>query len=267
MPDIATQRRTDLISHRTSRALSRWVGTQIGPHAHIANTTWPKTTVGRSSQLSAAAETDVLEERARIARELHDSVAQTLYAIALVAGRALALPEVRATACMNQLFDQVLQLASDGQTEVRELLSNLYAEPQAGEPQDVSISDALVALAAKQERCHGLEVRLALAPEREPVAPRTAQMLVAIAHEALSNSARHAGATQIEVQFATTAESLTLVIADNGRGFDAMAAKPGHFGLRSMRERARAVGADVHVTSAVGAGTRVRVCVPRERSA
>ena len=261
MPSTAIQRRADVPPHSGSREPARRIASQGRPYADRP----AAGPVALASAQASAVIVDmaVLQERARIARELHDSVAQTLYAIGLVAGRALTLPEVRGAEHIERAFDQVLQLASDAQAEVRTLLGTVWAD----EPQEVSFSEGLKALAANQERYHGLQVRVAVASEHESVPPDTAQLLLAIAREALSNVVRHAGATHVDVAFETSAVNFTLVIADDGRGFDPAVARPGHFGIRSMRERARALGAHVQVTSAAGAGTRLQVCVPRKRSA
>ena len=132
-------------------------------------------------------------------------------------------------------------------------------------PKGADGTHAQLSAVANQERYHGLQVRVALGSEHGSVPPDTARVLLAIAREALSNVVRHAGAKHVDVAFETSAVNFTLVIADDGRGFDPAVARPGHFGIRSMRERARALGAHVQVTSAAGAGTRLQLCVPRLR--
>ena len=88
-----------------------------------------------------------------------------------------------------------------------------------------------------------------------------------IAREALSNVARHACARHVDVEPDVGALDFTLRIIDDGRGFDPALPTPGHFGLRSIRERAHAVGGTVQVTSAEGHGTCIRVRIPREGGA
>lgn len=254
MPNTTIQRKTTFPVHGRSREQSRRITTQA--RAHVIGNGCPQVHL-------TAAQPAVVQERARIARELHDSVAQTLYAISLVAGRALELPDLRNSEHTARLFDQVLQLAGEGQAEVRALLANLWA---AHEPTARPINEALTALTVEHERRHGIQVRLTLAPENDAVPADKAEALVAIAREALSNVARHAGARRVDIEFDAQAADFTLVIADDGRGFDPALARAGHYGLHSMRERAIAVGGQLKVISATGAGTRLRVRVPRERS-
>lgn len=200
------------------------------------------------------------QERARLARELHDGVAQTLYAIGLVAARALELLEPREADPLERLLDQVLELADDGQHEVRALLANAWSD----EPGPSGLTQALVGLAAAHETRHGSHIRLALGSEPDlSTAARTA--LVRITREALHNVATHAGAQHIDVVLEAGTAEVELLIADDGRGFDPEQTRPGHFGLRSMHERAEDVGGTLEVTSADGQGTRIRVRVPRQR--
>lgn len=199
----------------------------------------------------------ILQERARIARDLHDSVSQTLYAIGLAACRGRELRNERDV--VADVFDRVVQLVSDGQAELRALLFNLWSDPTG--PCD--LRQALSDLVAEQEHRNGLQVRVALPPAPEPVDADTAETLVQIAREALSNAARHAAAGQIDVELKVSPSDLKLLIVDDGRGFDPSLPRPGHFGLRSMRERAERVGGTFRVSSAEGAGTRLLVRVPR----
>ena len=261
MPNLATQPRTTRRAHRGSRGPARWIASEGGPEAN-RRATLPVAVraVQRSTVLDDAA---VLRERARIARELHDSVAQTLYAIGLVARRARELDPTHDADQVEGLFDRVVQLAGDGQAEVRALLANLWAE----EPKADDITHELSELAADHERCHGIQVDVALAPDAHTIPRETAEALRAIAREALSNVARHAGATRVDLEYEVGAMDLTLRIVDDGRGFDVAVPSPGHFGLRSMRERAEAIGGTLRVTSTKGAGTHLQVLVPRDRSA
>jgi signal transduction histidine kinase len=92
--------------------------------------------------------------------------------------------------------------------------------------------------------------------------PRTEEELFAIGREALSNVAKHAGARSVTVRVEAHSESVLLEVADDGRGFDCTAARPGHYGLESMRSRAAELGGDLTVASTLGTGTVVRVEVP-----
>jgi signal transduction histidine kinase len=200
----------------------------------------------------------VLAERARIGRELHDSVSQTLYAITLGASRARGLLQHNQRAEVERVIDDVLQLATAGQSELRALLTEICSDRLA----PLALVAALENLARDARTRDGLDVRLSVSNEQDvPAAARDA--LVMIVREALHNVARHSGAARVEIVLERDGGQLVLVIADDGRGFDPAMPRPGHFGLQSMRERATAVGGTLSLISGLGLGTQVRVSIPR----
>jgi signal transduction histidine kinase len=97
---------------------------------------------------------------------------------------------------------------------------------------------------------------------RLPIQPRTEEELFAIGREALANVVKHARAHSATVQIEELPEGVSLMVSDDGRGFDATAAHPGHFGLESIRGRAAAIDGDLTIASTAGSGTTVRVEVP-----
>jgi signal transduction histidine kinase len=220
----------------------------------------PTTAVQPRTELPSrtASREPVQSERARIARELHDGVAQTLYAIVLAASHGLELAEVPGTANSSSLFNRVLQLAKDAQVEVRQLLSDLWSD----EPTHTGAVAALSQSAAEQPAVQRTRVRLTLRPEPD-ISAAGADALVRIAREALRNVARHASAEHVDLVFEESETELSLLIADDGRGFSSSMPRPGHFGLRSMRERAEAVGGRLEMISAEGRGTQILLRVPR----
>jgi signal transduction histidine kinase len=200
----------------------------------------------------------VRQERARIGRELHDGVSQTLYAIALAAYRArILLPEDDGNE-VRQLIDHMLELANAGQSDIRALLANL----RGGLLTSGGLTAGLTDLAADVRARTGLDISLALADEPDvPIAIKEA--LALISREALHNVARHARANRADIVLEDHAGSLVLSIVDDGAGFDPAVPRPGHYGLQTMRERATVIGGSLQFLSADGAGTQVRVCVPR----
>jgi len=205
---------------------------------------------------SGAASSAVLTERARIARELHDSVLQTLYAVTLSASRALKILPTQDMDEAHKCLEEVVRLANGAQTELRGLLTNIRSTP----PIEGGLTVGLAALGADLRARTGLDVRLSLAHEPDlPVATKHALFL--IGREALHNALKHAGATRVDIVLEVDCGQLVLMISDNGHGFDPMFYRRGHFGLQSMRERAVDVGGALELTSADGIGTRVRVCV------
>jgi signal transduction histidine kinase len=202
----------------------------------------------------------VLEERARIARELHDTVSQTLYAIALGATRARTLLERSEGREAQRVVEDLVQLADLGQTELRGLLTEIRSDPLA----PAVLTDALTVLATEFHARYALDIHLSLAADPNvPTATRDA--LVMIVREALHNIVKHAGASHVQIVLEQNVDGLVLTVTDNGRGFDTSTRKPGHFGLQSMRERGAAVGASIHVASEEGVGTRVRVALAPKR--
>ena len=202
----------------------------------------------------------ILNERARIARDLHDSVSQTLYAISLSASRGLSLLEQDQRPDVQHVIDDVLRLANSGQTELRALLINMRSDASAS----AGLTESLKTLVADVSRRSHVDVRLSLGGERQADLPgSTRQALLMICREALHNVLRHSKADRVDIVLEVGAVSVVLLITDNGRGFDPAANRPGHFGLQSMRERAAAIGGTLDLTSAEGVGTQVRVCLPR----
>lgn len=199
------------------------------------------------------------EERQRLARELHDSVSQALFGIGLGARTARALLDREPEKAVVPL-DYVVSLAEAGLTEMRALIFEL--RPDALE------TEGLIGLlehhAAALRIRHALQVETGF--EAEPsVSLEIKEMLYRIAQEALHNTVKHAQASAVSVRLQIEPESIMLEVSDNGVGFDPNRAFPGHLGLRSMRERAARLGADVKIESAPGAGTRTIVRVPLEQ--
>jgi len=207
-----------------------------------------------------AADVAVHEERRRLARELHDSVAQSLYGITLSASRVLTLLERSDTAQVHAVVNELLRLANDSQTELRSLLHDLRSDEF-----DLllgGLTGALASQAADLQARTGCQVCLSLADEPD-LAAVTKTTLARIAREALHNIAKHAQASRVDLVLEVGPSDVTLLVIDNGRGFDPDASHPGHFGLELMYEQATAVGAALDFVSAPGCGTQVRVRVGR----
>jgi signal transduction histidine kinase len=209
---------------------------------------------------SRTSELAVRAERQRLARELHDSVAQMLYSITLSASRVLTLLERSETEMVHTVVSEMLRQANDSQTELRALVYDLRSDESP--PPNTELAASLATLAAGLEVSGRYRVHLSVSDEPD-LCPRTKETLIRIAREALRNSEKHAHAGQVHLLLETGPSEVALVIADDGRGFDTTAAHPGHFGLQLMREQAMAVGGSLDVISAPGRGTRVRVHVER----
>jgi two-component system, NarL family, sensor kinase len=206
-----------------------------------------------------------LEERNRIAREIHDTLAQGLAAIALHLEAAQALAATRPDAAPAQI-DRALALARDNMEEARRSVLDLRAAPLAGR----NLAEALRALGQEFAADAGIPIQVLVDPRlgRLPTALETG--LYRITQEALTNIRKHAGPAAATVTLRREAGGVRLTIDDTGAGFDpaAVAAGPtGGFGLTGMRERAHLLAGRLEISSAPGHGARVVVTVPIPRTA
>jgi signal transduction histidine kinase len=206
-------------------------------------------------------ELSIVEERNRIARELHDAVTQKLFSLRLIAEAATALlPDDPDRAVVEMAI--VKRLAADVTEELRAVVAGLLPVDLAGDGLDTALRKQIELL----NRVHAPAIGFTadgtsrLRGDREEAAYRIAQ-------EALHNALRHAAPTRIDVTLRCTGSEVTLSIVDDGTGFDASA--PGaagrRLGLASMRERARAAGGRLDVESTRGTGTAVRLTLPAGR--
>jgi signal transduction histidine kinase len=194
----------------------------------------------------ALASVAVLQERRRIARELHDGLAQEIAYIRRNLASLGRGDDARLIAGLRRAADRAHQ-------ESRRAVVVL-ATP-SDEPLEVALAQATREVADR----YGVEVDFDLCPDVRLPSIRS-EGLLRIACEAVANAARHSGARTIDVVLQREAESLRLSIVDRGRGFDPTEPTAG-FGLISMRERARAIGAELRVESRSGRGTHVEVAV------
>ena len=197
-----------------------------------------------------------IEERQRLARELHDSVSQVLYGIALGARTARTVLD-RDPAKAAEPVDYVLSLAEAGLAEMRALIFELRPESLEMEGLVAALSKQIAATAARYE----IEITADFCDEPD-VSIERKEVLYRIAQEALHNTVKHARATAVQISLARADGRFTLSVGDNGVGFDPAADYPGHLGLRSMRERATQAGGGLEIESAAGSGTKVTASVP-----
>ncbi len=193
-------------------------------------------------------------ERRRIAQELHDEVGQNMTAILLVLKRAgdCADPPLR------EELQQAQEITREGLDEVRRLVRRL----RPGVLEDLGLVSALTSLTHSFATHTGLHVVRHFDSGLPALEQQTELVLYRVAQESLTNAARHADASRVEVSLRRAEDAVVLEIADDGRGIEA--AREGA-GIRGMRERALFAGAGLHLASTPGTGTRVRLTTPVPR--
>jgi two-component system, NarL family, sensor kinase len=197
------------------------------------------------------------EERTRIAREIHDTLAQGLTAIALNIESAMNRLESRPDQARERL-QRALSMARENLEEARRSVLDLRTESRLdGKP----LVEALAGLARSFTSDTGVPVRVQASNiQRLPL--RTEAELFRIVQEALTNVRKHAHAREVEVALRRRGPTLSLSVKDNGRGFFSRTRKAGSHGVVGMRERAKLLGGRLEISSAPGKGTRVVARVP-----
>lgn len=217
--------------------------------------------IGNARLYGQARTLAALQERQRLARELHDSVSQMLYSIALSARTARILLD-RDPTQVSEVLDDVLSMAKAGLAEMRALIFELRPESLETE----GLVAALTKQAASLRVRHDLDVETNLCPEPE-FSLATKEELYRIAQEALHNIVKHARASHVTLRLTTSSEDIALEVHDNGIGFDPSEGFPGHLGLRSMRERANRLQGRLEIDGRTNEGTRISVRIPAPRVA
>lgn len=212
--------------------------------------------------LSARKELAVVEERNRLARDLHDSVKQQIFAASMQIAAARALVR-RDPAAAEARLSEVERTVAEAQRELTDLIRELRPAALANK----GLVPALRDYSGDWSRRSGIAAEVYAQGER-PAPLDVEQALFRVAQEALANIARHSGATRAEVRVSWEPEALRLTVSDDGRGFDAAAADGKGVGLQSMRERVEAIGGALAIRAAAsGPGACVEACVPLARLA
>ncbi len=206
-----------------------------------------------------AQELAALQERQRLARELHDSVSQALYGISLWAHTVREALESSEPEQAKAAIEDVLTLAEAGLAEMHALIFELRPESLEMEGLMAALAKQVAVLRARYK----LTVEADLVDEPD-LSLEKKEALYRIAQEALHNIVKHARASNVVLQLARQEREVFLEVCDNGKGFDPTGPFPGHLGVRSMRERVTKIGGTLTIKSAPGQGTCIRVRVPLE---
>lgn len=195
----------------------------------------------------------MLEERSRVARELHDAVTQTLFSASLIAE---AMPDA---------LERDRERAAQGAAELRRLTAGALAELRALllelRPKvltEASLGKLLQLLGASLRSRSAVPITVTIARDCI-LAPKEQVACYRIAQEALNNAVKHAAATEVTLCVDCTADEVLLRVSDDGRGFDPALVADGGLGLSILQERASEIGAHLTIDSAPGAGTTVRL--------
>jgi signal transduction histidine kinase len=197
-------------------------------------------------------------ERNRLARELHDTLAHSLSAVAvqLEAVKALFDDEPDQAKAM---LDRSLEGARNGLSEARRAIQALRASPL----EEYGLAGALGHLGASVDARTALDVAMSVDDQLGELRPDVEQAVYRITDESLTNAVRHAEAERVDVTVSRSKRRIVVEVRDDGHGFDASAPVPnGHVGLQGMRERAAMVGGTLDIRSTDGGGTTVRFEAP-----
>jgi signal transduction histidine kinase len=201
-----------------------------------------------------------LEERTRIARELHDTLEQALAGVSFQLG-ALAGSIRSMSAEAREILERARQMVRHGQEEARRSVRNLRMfELEGGD-----LPGALQQMAQDAAQSLPVKIEAVVHGQRESLSGQTENHLLRIAQEAMTNAVKHGHASAIRFDLRYEAEQVELQVTDNGCGFDASGTGPterGHFGLLGMRERSNKIRGRFKITSQPGEGTTVLVQVP-----
>ena len=208
----------------------------------------------RSSELGA------VEERNRLAREIHDTLAQGLAATALQLETADALLDSSTDSQqLRQVIQQALTLTRTNLEEARRSVLDLRAAPLEGK----TLAEALDALVKARKQAHpGLRLRFVATGGNQPLPVAVEAGLYRVAQEALTNLINHANADRAKLTLLCTPTKVTLRIEDSGCGFDAGEIAQNRFGLTGMNERVKLLGGTLTIESAAKTGTVVHVVIP-----
>jgi two-component system NarL family sensor kinase len=201
-------------------------------------------------------EVAVLKERERLARELHDSVTQSLYSLMLFAEASKELSKMGNGEKLTAYLDDIVTTAQQALKEMRLMLYELRAGALGEEGLAKAIRYRLEAVEGRSGMEANLKVELDI-----DIPPKLRRALYLIAQEALNNTLKHAKATEVFVTLGMQGNKLIMTIEDNGRGFSERTSKTGGMGLKTMRERIEAVDGNLNINSLLDVGTKIEISV------
>jgi two-component system, NarL family, sensor histidine kinase UhpB len=225
-----------------------------------AEATEAKLRLQQSHELAEVVQSRIEDERREIARELHDETSQSVTAI-----RSLALSLARRESGSDESMRQTAQLIADTAGKLYGAMHDLIPRLSPLTLDSLELAEAVAERVAEWRRLHpGIAFTLDIGTLPEGLGESYTLAAYRIVQEAVTNALRHANAQQIAIRIRSDATSVLLDIVDDGRGLSPDWQRPGHFGVRGMRERARALGGDLVIENRAEGGTRVHLRLPLE---
>jgi two-component system NarL family sensor kinase len=217
--------------------------------------------IERARLFTRSADIGAAQERNRIAREIHDTLAQGLTAIALQLETADALlDEKPGSERAQKAVHQALELARSSLEEARRSVLDLRAAQLEGH----TLPEALQALLDDVSQRESITMTLEINGDSRPLSSRLEMALYRAAQEAITNIVRHSHASRVEMEIVYSPDEVSLVLSDNGVGFDPDTILDGRYGLIGLNERAHLLNGTFEVCSVVGEGTRISLALPLE---
>jgi two-component system, sensor histidine kinase and response regulator len=197
-----------------------------------------------------------LEERNRIARDIHDSLGHALVALNIQIESVLTLWKDNELDEAYEFLVEAKQLGSTALQSVRQSVSAIRSDPLQGKP----LAEAITTLTKDFQHTTGINPDCQIQLSR-PLSNQLSTVIYRVVQEALTNICKHANATAVQIHLQFTESGLSLVIQDNGKGFHIDANRSG-FGLQGMRERVSGLGGKLEIASDPGQGCRITVSLP-----
>lgn len=202
-------------------------------------------------------EAAVLEERKRLARDLHDTVSQQLFALHLSASTLAKIVDVDQVKT-KEIIEQLTQVSSHAQKQMRGLIAQLRPVELEGRSLEQAIQKWFPDYCRHNQLLGTIEVRLS-----EHISDALEHQLFMIVQEAMANVVKHADAKHVELTLRELDHLYVLQIIDDGQGFNNGKVQTNSYGLSTMRERSQKLGGEIEIFSKAGAGTRIKVQIPK----
>lgn len=229
---------------------------QLADYMQEQNNSLQRLADKKASLAQSAHAAAVMEERQRLARDLHDVVSQQLFALSMMSSATLRLFEIDRDKAKSQL-EEISKIAANAQGEMRALLLHLRPIQLSND----SLCEGVLKLIHELKGKTNLNFQASI-DDIEHISKATEEHLFRIIQEALSNILRHAEATKIKITLTEKENYIYLFISDDGKGFNPTTERVASYGLKTMRERCEEVGGVFNIRSKEKEGTYIDIRIP-----